>query len=700
MSKKKAIILSILASPIIAYLIIFYIIPSFIQVQIPNLPESTKVYDQNWVLIWKSISQDRYRHTYKELDEFPEFLIDATVVLEDKRFWSNNWIDELALIRASYQNIKNLSIRQWWSTISSQLIRNTKRLNEPRTFRKKFKEFLLAVSLNRQYQKEEILEKYMNSINFGYMNFGFESAAQFYFGRSVNNLTKAQQIALLTIPKNANRFDPIRHNLNFQKRYELLSKYFYENWILSEQDYIFVKNENLEFRNFDSNNLPYIQDFLDNKREISKWNTRIWMMPLAQNQAKISSWSEQTTIDYYLTQKAQEIWDRNIQDLAWKNVWDYGILIVERDNNDIKVMIGGTDYYGERWQVNSVLAQRQVWSTIKPFTYLLWFKNHWYTPFDSIQDLPVLYKTNLWFSYEPQNFDLDFKWEVSIAESLAQSLNVPAIRMTNKIWAENLLWFLQSLWISSLTRSAEYYWLALWLWAGDMSLYELLRAYTIFANDGQLCDFNIIKWEEKYCENIIEKNYIDDIVHILSNRYYKLRSFPLYSSTDFPDRFVFKKTWTSRNFVDNHILWFTENYLIWVWVGNKSWEVMQWVRWATWAGSIFNELVYLLEDEEFKPVAENIQMQSQDFVQITSPLDGSVFKLNPHRPLEYQKTSLMYETNQDYTQSQWLLNWQVYHEDLVWVDLWEWKYTLELQLFDETWNLIKSDISKFEIKED
>ncbi len=290
-NKKKIIISSILASPIIAYLITFYILPSFIQVQIPNLPESTKVYDQNWVLIWKSISQDRYRHTYKELDEFPEFLINATVALEDKRFWSNNWIDELALIRASYQNIKNLSIRQWWSTISSQLIRNTKRLNELRTFRKKIKEFVLAVNLNREHKKEKILEKYMNSINFGYMNFGFESASQFYFGKSTNNLAKAQQIALLTIPKNANRFDPIRHSLNFQKRYDLLTKYFYEKWVLSEQDYIFVKNENLEFRNFNTTNLPYIQDILSNKREISKWNTRIWMMPLAKNPAQISSWS-------------------------------------------------------------------------------------------------------------------------------------------------------------------------------------------------------------------------------------------------------------------------------------------------------------------------------------------------------------------------------------------------------------------------
>ncbi len=80
-------------------------------------------------------------------------------------------------------------------------------------------------------------------------------------------------------------------------------------------------------------------------------------------------------------------------------------------------------------------------------------------------------------------------------------------------------------------------------------------------------------------------------------------------------------------------------------------------------------------------------------------MDGSVFKLNPHRPLEYQKTSLMYETNQDYSESQWLLNWQEHHKDLVWVDLWEWKYTLELVLFDNAWDKIKKDISEFEIEE-
>ena len=166
---------------------------------------------------------------------------------------------------------------------------------------------------------------------------------------------------------------------------------------------------------------------------------------------------------------------------------------MDKKTNEIKVLIWGNNYFWTDGQVNSVLAKRQPGSTIKPFNYLLSFKNFWFNWKTKIIDEPIQFFTEENYAYVPKNYSLKYKWEVSLEEALSQSLNIPAIKILNKVWVQNLLDFLRKIWITSLKEDADFYWLSLTLGSWEVSLFELLQAFTIFTNDWNFCEFKILK---------------------------------------------------------------------------------------------------------------------------------------------------------------------------------------------------------------
>jgi penicillin-binding protein 1C len=341
-------------------------------------------------------------------------------------------------------------------------------------------------------------------------------------------------------------------------------------------------------------------------------------------------------------------------------------------------MIWWNDYYIDNWQVNSIFALRQVWSTLKPFTYTLAFKDLWYNPSTIITDLPIQFDTQDWNTYSPKNYSLDYKWEVSLAQALSQSINIPAIKLTKQIWLNRLHEFLKELWISSLNKDSSYYWLALTLWVWEISLFELVRAYTIFSNDWKICKLNIVKNKWNDCHKIIEKKYTDMTNSILSNRYFKLWWFPINSNLDFKDRNVFVKTWTSRNFVDNYSIWYTNKYLIWIWVWNKDWTPMKWVSWSTWAWEIFRKIVYELESWYIIPKTIIQNKIGKKYLEIISPLNNSTYKIDNTKPKEIQKIWLDFKTNIIYDRYKWNINNKELKNDFWQIEIWNFEIKLEL----------------------
>ncbi len=656
-----------------------------------------------------------------KLVEIPLFYRDALISLEDKDFYENGGISYRWLARSMWNNIKAGRVIEWGSTISSQFIRNNLWLNESRSLGRKMLEFIYALRLNHLYSKDEILEKYIGQVYYWYLNYGLASASRYYFSKTPENLTKAEQITLLAIPKDARKFDPYKNPKSFRTRFENIVAYLKLNNILTEKEVKDILNENLTLNYEHDNKLPYIADFMQYGYEkwrlpniLSSWATakdslyssksqnlsiRDSSIPLRSAQNDMPE-TMTTTIDYNLTKKIDTLAHNTILDLAWKDVSDYGIIILDRETNELRTMIGWINYHASEWQVSSALALRQPGSAMKPFTYALAFEKFWLTPSDTILDLPVAYKTAEWYEYNPKNYSLDYKGEVTLAEALSQSINVPAIKLADKIWVENLLRFYHQAGIISLKKDADHYGLGITLGNGEVSLYELTRAYSIFANEGRLCDIKVISSKQQAARgklsswatakdplhsNKVQNSYlrdsstslrsaqndnqevwscaqiastwsISDINLILTNRYFKLAGFPVHSSLDFPDRNVFVKTGTSRNFRDNWAVGFTDHYIIGIWTGNKSGAFMKWVSGATGAWEIFSRIVYALESDTINQLPTKLENKEKQYLEITAPLPKSIFAYDASKSLDSQKIKLSYSTNIEYDSLSWLLD--------------------------------------------
>lgn len=650
---------------------IYFILPYFIEVHIKEIPISTLIYDENNIELWEIISDKKYRHIEKDITQFPDFLKTSLIAIEDRRFYYHSWVDYIWIARAIKNNLFWWNT-QWASTIETQIIRNNYWLNAKRNIWLKWKEFILALSLNKKYSKDKILEIYLNTVNFWYLNYGFESASRFYYNKSLSYLTHAEIIWLITIIKNPNKYNPINNISQFNLRFKNLVSYLKTNNIISKNEELEILSEKLTFKKWKTDIFPYIVDFLKSNTQVFSWSIL------------------HTTIDYNMTNVIDSLAKNSIKSLSWKNVSDYSILIIDRETMNLKVMIWWYDYYAKEWQVNSSLALRQPGSALKPFIYALIFQIFHKVPWSTILDLPVSYPTADGNIYEPKNYSLNFLWEVTLAEALSQSINIPAVKLLNEIWINKFMLFLRNIWIHSLNKSSDFYWLSLALWSWEISLYELTRAYSIFAQKWKYCDINILINSTKKCKKIMDEKYTNMVEEILTNRYFKLAGFPINSNLDFPDREVFVKTGTSRNFRDNWSIWYTNRYIIWVWVWNKNGSEMLWVSGASWAWDIFRKIVYALDNTDSNSKIVSLDKNSLSYIKIISPLNNSVYEMNDSIPVKNQKIKLNFSSNLIYDRIVWYVDNKVFEWDFLGIEnIWK-NTTIQVQAF-KSWVLIWND---------
>lgn len=165
------------------------------------------------------------------------------------------------------------------------------------------------------YSKNQILTEYINRVNFGYLNYGIKSAAKYYFNQEPRNLTHAEQLALLTLPKDPKKYDPYNKPKNFRTRFEVVIGTLIKEHIITKEEGENIMKESLNWNREHGNPLPYIGDFLKAKPEIYQAKAHI-----------------RTTFDRELTEQIDMIARNTLSELTWRNVNDYGILIAERGN--------------------------------------------------------------------------------------------------------------------------------------------------------------------------------------------------------------------------------------------------------------------------------------------------------------------------------------------------------------------------------
>jgi penicillin-binding protein 1C len=603
----------------------------FFTPELREIPESTILLDRSGLNIGELLSSDGKRHIAgmnKEDAKIPTLMQRSLIALEDRRFASHIGVDPIAVGRALYTRAVD-GQSQWASTLTMGLARNLLGVERTRSYSAKFSEILLALRLELSYSKSQILTQYLERIEFGRLSIGVSAAARSYFGVSLESLRPAEQIALITMLKNPAKYDLAREPEAFRVRYALIIRELVSTGIILESEAEIFLADPLTLTDTRSE-LPYIRDM------VRSANGRYGLGDTRSSSLTLS-------IDSKLTAQVSRIARQVQSELARKNVGDYGVLVVDRATGQVRVIIGGSAYYADNGQVNAVLARRQVGSTIKPFTYLLAVNENGRSMTDTITDLPVSFATAEGTSYEPKNYSLKYRWAITLAEALAGSVNVPAVKIAQEVGVPRLLQFLRSLGVSSLTEWPEHYGLALTLGVGEISLWELVEAYSIFGNNGSICPLTLADAGGDLCPKlptIAGKEAIDQIVETLSNPLYRQAEFAVGSALDFGETRVFVKTGTSRNFRDNYAIGMTDNYWIGVWTGNKDGSNMQGVSGASGAGEIFAQIVRAIDPAGLSsrtPLPEvnwdvkssdsaQIQRATLNTLEITRPLAGTRYQ--------------------------------------------------------------------------
>ena len=369
------------------------------------------------------------------INEIPKNLQNAFIAVEDNRFYDHIGIDPRGIVRAIWANIRGRTVTEGGSTITQQLAKNAY-LTQDRTLKRKVQEVFLALQLERQYTKQEILELYMNQIYFGQGAYGVQAAARTYFGKDAKDLTLNECAMLAGIPKSPNYYSPVNNMDAATERKAVVLDQMVKYGYISDSEAAAAKKEPLHIAkntNDGGKSASYFVDYVLQQLAEKYGDDAIYKDGL-----KIY-----TTIDMDM-QAAAETAMKNLPTYftdANGIVQPQGALVaIDPHTGYIKAMVGGrgTDQFNRATQ-----AVRQPGSAFKPFVFAAALENK-YTPESIIEDKPL--KVGSW---EPQNYSRNFSGKVRLRDVVRWSLNVPTVRIAQDIGIDKAIFYAQEMGIST-----------------------------------------------------------------------------------------------------------------------------------------------------------------------------------------------------------------------------------------------------------
>lgn len=563
--------------------------------------ETSKIYDHHGTIIYEVLDEEKGRTTYVPLKEISKHVINAAVASEDQDFYNHFGVDVWAILRAVWLNIEAGRIVSGGSTIPQQLIKNLLQ-NKERGLIPKIQETIYAIKLHTMYSKEEMLEKYLNTIYFGNLAYGIEAAAQTYFQKNASLLDVAESSFLIGLIQSPGRYDPYKHEQRAKKRQGTVLKRMVEEGMIDESTKDASNDQKLHLvpkgkKKSGSHFVDHILNVMSHENPD---------MNLKQGNYRIT-----TTLNNDLQKTVQQIIGKKLERLRNHKVSNASVVVLENATGAVRVMLGSKDYFDEEsGNFNVAFAKRQPGSSIKPIVYAQSFEEGFY-PGTIIDDTQSKFYTEEGFPYYPKNFDLKYHGDVSFREALGSSLNIPAVKVLQEMGVGKVMQTAQKMGINTFTQSKEHYGLALALGGGEVKLIELCQAYMALANEGMSLP---LKWIEKIqacneqekCEEIeINKSETQKVLSretafmitdVLKDNKARILSFGEDNvlNTNFESAV---KTGTSRNFRDNWTLGYSRDYTVCVWVGNNDSSPMKEVSGITGAGPIWRRVMEAVHKE-------------------------------------------------------------------------------------------------------
>lgn len=551
------------------------------------LAESTKIYDRTGKILLHNASGD-IRRTLVPIDEIPAHAQNATLAIEDARFYEHRGVDPKATFRAIFWNIGSLEYGQGGSTITQQVAKMTF-LSPEKTLTRKLKEWMLALKIENSLSKKEILELYFNEVPYGGNVYGIEEAARMFFGKKADELSLVESAYLAAIPNAPSYYSPYgNHRDALEERKEIVLSRMRDLGYIAAEEYAETRDKKVEF-------LPP-QDRGTKAPHLVMMVRQYLEEKYGKDAVENGGLRVITTIDHELQEKAEEILARygeeNVAKFKANNAATVGL---DPKTGQILLLAGSRDFYNQDidGQFNVAISpNRQPGSSFKPFVYATAFMKG-YTPDTIVFDLPTEFNSSCLQGgvpkntdmsanecYSPENYDRVFRGPMRLRDALAQSVNVAAVKVFYLAGVRDSLETAKKL---GLTTLGDYrrYGLTLVLGSGEVSLLEMTNAYAAFANEGVLrptefiirvesADGDILEeWRQKE-EQVLLKEVARQISSVLSDNAARAPAFGASSFLNFPSREVAVKTGTTNDYRDAWIIGYTPSFALGTWVGNND----------------------------------------------------------------------------------------------------------------------------------
>ncbi len=607
--------------------------------------QSTFFYDRNGIQLYEAFGEGR--RTNVQYQDFPQFLIDASVAIEDDNFFTNPGVDVAATLRAITQYFGIGEGSSGGSTITQQVVRNILfdfEYRAERSIQRKVEEIVLALALTQRMSKEDILQLYLNEIYYGNLAYGAQAASQTFFGKDVGDLALGEAALLAGLPQAPAELDPLNpdplvQDAVYARWRQVLDRMVIHRFITNEQ-----RNEALrQGLTFTSPAVslqaPHFTVYAQNQLE--ELMTELGYSP---EEITGGGWQVYTTLDLRINTLTEQAMREQVAKLTANNVSNASVVVLKPLTGEILGMVGSVDYNNESidGRVNVAIALRQPGSTMKPFTYSAAMESG-LTPADVIWDTPTKIGIPGQQMYEPVNYDRSFHGPMAMRTALANSYNIPAVQTLRRVGVDRLLELLQRFGVESLGNDASQYGLSLTLGGGEISLIEMANAYSVFANQGVyvpttaiLCvlDNNdtILYQYENGCprgnqteqtvnrsgfgRQALDSRVAFIISDMLSDNNARSTAMGANSALNTGSLLTSVKTGTTNDVKDNWTMGYTRNVTVGVWVGNSRGEPMVNSSGLTGAAPIWNRVITSIYNDQslLASFAINGQLQNDQLV--------------------------------------------------------------------------------------
>ncbi len=549
--------------------------------------QSTKIYDRKGEVLLYELYGEEKREIIP-LSDVPDYLKNAAIAAEDADFYSHFGIDFKGILRAIRINLELKKPLYGGSTISQQLIRSTF-LTTEKTLKRKIREIILTLELERRYSKDQILEWYLNQVPFGPNIYGVETASKTFFNKSTKDLSTAEAAtlaALIQAPSYLSPYGEHKDELFARKNYVL--ERMAEEGYLTKDEAEKIKKEELKFAEMEQSIkaihfILYVEEYLFDK--------------YGKNFLEEGGFKVYTTLNWEFQQTAEKAIAEGVERNKKYQAYNASLVATDPKTGEILAMVGSADWFGKSYpekctsgkdcffdpKVNIATYQigRQPGSAFKPFVYATAFQKGYDDKYIVIDE-----ETNfgLWGDkeYIPQNYDGRFRGPVTLRQALAQSLNVPSVKVL--LYLAGLSESIETarkFGITTLTKSPSFYGPSIVLGGGEVKLLDMVSAYGVFATEGlktppvsilkiEDSKGNIIEENKKTPKRVLEEEVARLINDVLSDNEARTPIFGANSPLYFKDYQVAAKTGTTSDFRDGWIIGYTPSVVVGVWVGNNN----------------------------------------------------------------------------------------------------------------------------------